>query len=80
VPKKDLLIKEGFVPPPKGHELELVDLTDMESAQQDKEGEGGEDGQKRESKGEGGGGGGPALSKKPTSPKGNARNNKIHPV
>jgi hypothetical protein len=31
VPKKDLLILEGFAPVPKGHELELVDLTAMES-------------------------------------------------
>lgn len=31
VPKKDLLILEGFVPPPEGHELELADLTPLES-------------------------------------------------
>ena len=31
VPQKDLLIKQGFVPAPKGHELELVDLTTLES-------------------------------------------------
>lgn len=26
VPKKDLLIHEGFIAPPKGHELELTDI------------------------------------------------------
>ena len=33
VPHKDLLIVEGFIPPPKGHSLEatMVDLTKLES-------------------------------------------------
>ncbi len=31
VPQKDLLIKEGFAPVPKGHALELMDLTKLES-------------------------------------------------
>jgi hypothetical protein len=31
VPSKDLLIKEGFVPPPAGYGLELGDLTALES-------------------------------------------------
>lgn len=32
VPRKDLLIHEGFMAPPKGHELELVDLEKPETA------------------------------------------------
>lgn len=31
VPKKDLLVVEGFVPPPEGYKLELTDLTKLES-------------------------------------------------
>lgn len=34
VPRKDLLILEGFVPPPDGHGLELTDLTPLESTPQ----------------------------------------------
>lgn len=37
VPKKDLLIVEGFVPPPKGYNLELTDLTKLESSESGKE-------------------------------------------
>jgi hypothetical protein len=68
VPKKDLLILEGFAPVPKGHELELVDLTAMESLPLDDR----EEEKKPEVE--------VAVKKKKPAPKASKASSKVHAV